>query len=38
MAMPVLVFEDIVDIVLVISSQTESAELPLAFVVNALVL
>lgn len=38
MAVPVLVFEDVVDVVLVIRSQTESAKLPLAFVVYVLIL
>ena len=38
MAVPVLVFHDVVDIVLVIGSKTEGAELTLAFVVDALLL
>jgi hypothetical protein len=38
MTVPVLVFHDVVDIVLVIGSKTESAELTLAFVVDALLL
>ena len=38
MTVPVLVFHDVVDIVLVIGSETESAELTLALVVDALLL
>ena len=36
MAVPVLIFHDVVDIVLVIGPETEGAEFALAFVVNAL--
>lgn len=38
MTVPVLVFHDVVDIVLVIGSEAESAELTLALVVDALLL
>ena len=38
MTVPVLVFHDIVDVVLVVGSETESAELPFAIVVNALLM
>lgn len=37
-AVPILVFHDIVDVVLIIGSETESAELTLALVVDALLL
>ena len=38
MTVPILVFHDIVDVILVIGSETESAEFTLTFVVNALLL
>lgn len=35
---PVLIFHDIVDVILVIGSETESAEFTLALVVDALLI